>query len=133
KAVKFRGRRSKKSKAKCTRHSESAVVRGTAPKSNNDLFRAAPRRIQNHFADAERAGDLRIQFARPQPAHSCRFAHFHHSERLLCDPAVTRFDLAVKWAVRFAVQPGSAERVRNYFSGSFAAIGHWHDVDPGIR
>ena len=121
------------SKTECPRHSESTIVRCAAAESDDDFFRVARGRIQNHFANAKRSCQLGIQFVRPQSPHSGGFAHLHHREFAIVDPTVSRFDFATERIVRFAFHPRTAERLRNYFGSSFAAVRHRYDVDLCIR
>src|SRR5437588_5828056 len=121
------------SKTECPRHAESAVVGRAAAQANNDLLRISLGGIQNHLPNPESARKIDIVLIRPQSPHTGRFTHFHHSELLILDPAVTRFDFAAEWIVRFTFQPHSAERLRDDFRSAFAAIGHRRNVDPGTR
>src|SRR5438105_2233548 len=89
-----------KSKSERARHSKSAIIRGTATKSDNDLLRASLRGIQNHVTDAEGAGKIDIVLIRLQTTHPGGLAHLHDCELSVFDPAITRFDLAAERIVR---------------------------------
>ena len=119
----------KKLKSKRTRHSKPAIICRAAAEANNYFARPALRRIQNHFANAECVCTKWIALIFRKSPHTCGFAHFQHGKLSIDDPGVTRVDLAAEWIVRFALQPGTAQRITNHFSRSLAAIRHRHDVD----
>src|SRR5439155_2752517 len=67
-------------------HTKAAVVSSAAAKANDDFVRAAPGRIQNHFANAEGGRANWIAFSFGKPPHAGSLAHLHHREFLSVDP-----------------------------------------------
>src|SRR5690349_21620251 len=86
----------KKFKSKCTRHTKAAIVCRASTQADNDLFRTALARVQNHFADTERSRTNWIAFILRKPPHASGFAHFHHRKFFLVNPSIPRVDLSAE-------------------------------------
>ena len=91
------------------------------------------RRLENHFANAKRVREIDVILVGLQTPHSRRFAHLHHCELAIIYVRITRFNLAAARIVRGHRQPFSAQCIRDYFRGPFAAIRHRHNVDFCVR
>src|SRR5205814_7672102 len=123
----------KKSKSQSPRHAETAIVCRAATQTNNDFFRIALARIQNHFAHAERSRTNWIAFTFGKSPHASRFAHLHYCKFFLVDPSVARVDLATKRIVRLAFEPGTTARITHCFRCPLPTVGHWHHFDLRVR
>src|SRR5207248_11543360 len=119
-----------KSQSQSPRHAETAIVCRAATQTDNDFFRIALARIQNHFAHAERSRTNWIAFTFGKSPHASGFAHLHYRKFFLVDPSVARVDLAAVRIVSLAFVPGIALRITNRFCGSPPSVCPLHLLYP---